>query len=62
MILKIPKQIFLHDTLTHDDASCFDLDLEYSNLGLFVFSQETLAYDEVPPDQVELPKNKQFRR
>ena len=37
----------------------YDLDLEHSNP---FFSQDTLAYDDVPSDQVWLPKNEQFRR
>ena len=36
-----------------------DLDLECSNS---IFSQDTLAYDDVSSDQVWLPRNQQFRR
>ena len=37
---------------------CCDLDVEHSNP---TFSQDTLAYDHVPSNQVWLQKDKQFR-
>ena len=38
-----------------------ELDTECSN-PFFLFSQDTLAYDDVSLDQVCLPKNEQFRK
>ena len=46
-------------TITDIFNLCCDLQLERSNP---IFQQDTLAWDDVPSDQVWLPRNQQFRK